>query len=106
VHESWQEIGRRDLQNRWGKPPEENEVAQWVDAMKELLARIEPGKEYVCIDGHIIATDAPSICFIGWHARHDLNFVPQVEALSDPDVLKSLLANREYWTANAVREHE
>src|SRR5689334_2744599 len=56
VKDSWEEIGRRDLENQWRKLPEDQEVENWVEAMKELLAGIEPGKEYVCLDGRIICT--------------------------------------------------
>jgi hypothetical protein len=60
VDEPWEEIGRRHVQNRWGKPPEENEVPRWVDAMKELLAGIEPRKEYVYLDGQSAPMLLPS----------------------------------------------
>jgi hypothetical protein len=103
VYESWEETGKRDLRNRWRKEPTLDEVAEWVGAMKGLLTEVRVGEEYVCFDGLIIPTAAASICFEGWHSRHDLVFVPQVAALRDPSLLTSLLCNHSYWDRTAAK---
>ena len=101
VPEPWEETAKRDLR-RWGKEPPRDRVSEWVEAMKELLRDVNPGEEYVCLDGMIIPTTATSVCFEGWHSRHDLPFVPQVAALQEPSVLDSTLGDRDYWERSAV----
>ena len=49
---------------------------------------------------------AEGVEFDGWHAHHDLETLPQVDALSDKSVIEERLANREYWTANALPDPE
>lgn len=102
VDESWEDTAQRDLRNRWNKEPSVQDIAQWVDAMKELLADVRVGQQYVCLDGLIIPTSATSLRFTGWHSRHDLPFVPQVKALTDSSVLPSILASRAYWQRTAA----
>ena len=92
VEESWEQTAACDLRGRWNKEPERKEVGDWVGAMRELLADVVPGTEYVCLDGRLIPTSETSAAFDGWHSQHDLPYVPQVAALSDPSVLQSVLA--------------
>ena len=106
VDEPWEELGRRDCTNRSGEPPDEDEVQEWVGAMQELLAEVEVGRRYVCLDGLIIPADAAGVEFEGWHARHNLEFLPQVAALDDPSIIDSLLANPDYWQSNALEVEE
>jgi hypothetical protein len=40
------------------------------------------------------------------HSHHDLGFVPQVAALTDPAVSDGLLRSREYWLSNRVEGHD
>jgi hypothetical protein len=70
--------------------------------MKELLADVQTGRRYVCLDGRIIPADTRAVCFEGWHSRHELDVVPQVAALQDRSILKEILGNREYWQATAI----
>jgi hypothetical protein len=101
VNESWEETGTRDLQNKWKSEPSEEDVSLWVGAMKELLADVQVGQLYVCLDGLFIPTTATSLRFSGWHSRHELPFVPHVRALADQSILDSLLGAREYWQRTA-----
>jgi hypothetical protein len=102
VDETWNQLAVRDLRGAWRKPPEQKDVDGWIGAMKELLADVELGKQYVCLDGLFIPTDATGVSFRGWHSEHDLDFVPQVEALTDRSIVERLLANRDYWESRRV----
>lgn len=104
LDEAWEETAASDLRRRWNREPEQIDIDQWVDAMKELLADVIPGKRYVCLDGRIISVSEESVSFDGWHSRHDLDRVPQVTALSDPSILKATLGNPEYWRSRALPE--
>lgn len=102
VEEPWEETARRDLRNRWKSDPSDEDVAEWVAAMRELLADVRVGQRYVCLDGLFIPTAATSLRFEGWHSQHDLLFVPQVKALTDPTVMSSILASQSYWQRTAI----
>ena len=102
LNESWEETGSCDLRNQLKREPSEQDVSLWVGAMKELLADVQVGQLYVYLDGLVIPTTASSLAFSGWHARHDLPFVPQVRALGDRSTLNSILTNRAYWQRAVV----
>jgi hypothetical protein len=102
VAESWEELARRDLTNRGHKTVSPEDIDRWVTGMQQILADVEVGKRYVCLDGAIIPADAGAIQFEGWHSRHDLDFVPQVAALKDPAVRTEILSSTKYWEANAL----
>jgi hypothetical protein len=106
VNETWEQTAARDLRNRWKTTPSNEDVSQWVGAMKELLADVRVGQRYVCLDGLFIPTDATSIQFEGWHSRHDLPFVPHVQALKDRSVLSCILGSQEYWKRTAAEPAE
>ena len=97
VPQSLEELGRDDLRGRWHKDPSPEQLAEWVEWMKMLLKPIEAGKVYVYFDGTYFPTDASGIKLDGWHAHHDLMFVPQVEAMRNPEVRETVLSNKEYW---------
>jgi hypothetical protein len=101
VNESWEELAQRDMTNYGRESVSPEDIHNWVSAMKELLAEVEVGKKYVCLDGAIIPADADAVQFEGWHSRHDLDFVPQVAALEDRSVITDLLSSTKYWRANA-----
>ena len=88
IEEPWEVLARRDLQARWREEPTDLDIQDWVNAMRGLMAGVEPGETYVSFDG--------------WYARHDLDFVPQMAALDDPSVLDEVLSNREYWLSNRL----
>ena len=52
---SWQGLAIRDLTNRWHEQPEAEEIEQWIAAMQELLADVQVGNRYVCLDGPTFA---------------------------------------------------
>ncbi len=96
IEQSLEEIAYQDLL-KWGSEPNWDEVEQWMDGMRELLSVVEEDREYVCLDGSFIPSDAKSIRFQGWYAAHDLPFVPQVRARLDPRVEAEILGNPKYW---------
>jgi hypothetical protein len=108
INESWEETALRDLNSRGPdfEKPTADDVEAWVAAMKVMCEELEPGQEYVYLDGWFIPTDIEEISMEGMHAYHELNCVPQVEALNDPDVIKELLGNEDYWTENQVPDDD
>ena len=102
VDESWQDLARRDLTKYWGEKPTQRDVARWVAAMKELLADVEVGGRYVCLDWTVIHVEAAKVRFDGLHSHHDLKYVPQVAALKNRSIVEKVLSNREYWESSAL----
>ena len=70
--------------------------------MKEFLAEVEVGGNYVCLDGTVISVEAAVLSFDGWHSHHDLDYVPHVAALEDRAIVQQVLSNREYWQTRAL----
>lgn len=99
---TWEELARDDISGGWHHEPSDEDVSAWVDAMQQILADVEPGRRYVILDGAVIPVDSAGVEFDGLHSHHDLDSLPQVDALSDSSVIPKLLANPEYWTANAL----
>jgi hypothetical protein len=102
VDESWEETGDRTIRALYRREPEAGEVEEWVGYMKTLLKGVKPGEQYVYLDGYVIPTTAAGVTIEGWHAHHDLDFVPQVLAMDDPGVRDDLLASRAYWQSNRL----
>jgi hypothetical protein len=102
VNESWEDTGERTVRALYQREPEPGEVKEWIAFMKILLKGVELGERYVYLDGYVIPTTAASVSIEGWHSRHDLDFVPQVAALTDSEVRDRLLCSREYWQSNRV----
>ncbi len=100
------DLARRDLANLQGKTPDKKDISQWVAYMRGILADVKPGKEYVYLDGVFVPSDATGIKYIGEHAMHNLDFVPQVKALEDESVIESILTNVDYWQRNALSDDE
>jgi hypothetical protein len=90
------------LTNLSGIEPSHKEIKEWVESMEALLGEVKVNRQYVCLDGLIIPTNAPRVRFEGWYARHDFDFVPQVAALQNPNVETKFLCNPAYWQANAL----
>src|SRR4051812_13993920 len=84
VDEPLDEIAGRELA-KWknGRDLEKGEVDQWVEGMSVLLKNIEPGVEYVYLDGWFIQSDSESFEITGWHATHKFSHVPHMDALRD-----------------------
>ena len=76
----------------------------WIGFMQILLDGVEPGQKYVYFDGYIIPTTSDSINVEGLHSQHNLDFVPQVEAMTNTTIRDDLLCSREYWQSNRVKE--
>lgn len=106
VNESWEATARRDLANRFQKEPSTQEMERWIQTMQALLGPVQVGSQYVYFDGAVIATDCSNVKFKGWHAQHDLDFVPQIAALYDSSVEEKILCNLDYWQANAIEPRQ
>jgi hypothetical protein len=106
IEATWQELARDDIRNKWDEEPSEEEVASWIEAMKEILADVRVGERYVIIDGSVIPSDSTDLDFDGWAAHHKFKELPQVRALADKTILEEQLSNRSYWSNNALPEEE
>ena len=106
VGESWEETGKRTIRALYQRGPAPGEVEEWVWFMKILLRDVQVGEMYVYLDGHVIPATDDGFTIDGWHSRHDLSFVPQVEALVKPEVYNNLLCSRDYWLSNRVERHD
>jgi hypothetical protein len=102
VAESWEQTGNRTIRKLYKREPKAGEVDEWVEFMKILLKGIKLGEIYAYLDGYVIPTTADSVTVEGWHARHNLDFVPQVAAMHDPRVRNDILGSREYWQSHRV----
>ena len=102
VNESWTDTGDRTVRSLYQREPEAGEVEEWIGFMKILLKGVRPGGQYIYLDGYVIPATAEGITIEGWHSHHDLDFVPQVAALNDPEIRDDLLCSREYWQSNRV----
>lgn len=106
IESTWEELAREDIRNKWKEEPTAEDVASWVEAMKEILSCVQVGERYVIIDGSVIRVDADNIHFDGLAAHHEFPKVPQVRALANKAVLEEELGNREYWLSNALPEED
>jgi hypothetical protein len=106
VDESWTEIGKRSLRGFYGREPEPKEIDEWVGFMKFLHKGVRTGGKYVYFDGYVVPATAEGIAVEGSHARHDLDYVPQVAALTDPEIMNDLLCSHEYWQSNRIEREE
>ncbi|MGH9837741.1 MAG: hypothetical protein ACREEM_03045 [Blastocatellia bacterium] len=106
IKDSWFDLARRDLSNFGFESLDDDDIEEWIQEMKELLAGVKVGKRYVCLDGLIIPADAASIDFEGWHSKHKLDFVPQLAAIQDPTIIASILTRANYWKSTALPDRE
>ncbi|WP_434157900.1 hypothetical protein [Stutzerimonas stutzeri] len=97
VEKTWEEIAKEDLVGYSKQEPSDEEVAEWVAYMKEMLGHIEPGRDYVYLDGHVIPTDEGQFEAEGWHSKHVFPEPPQLTAMTQSEVIDTVLSNREYW---------
>ncbi len=102
---NWEDLAREDIRRRGNEDPSNNDVASWVQGMKENTKDVRAGVRYVVIDGSVVPADATNIEINGWHTRHNFTKVPQEEARSDKSILDVQLGNREYWTKHALPAH-
>jgi hypothetical protein len=102
INESWEATGQRAVRGFFGREPEGREVEEWIEFMQILLKDVERGEQYVYLDGYVIPVNAEGVSIEGWHSHHELDFVPQVAALSDQKVYDRLLCSEGYWRSNKV----
>ena len=103
VDSTWEEIARQDL-GGWSENPSSQDIKDWVEVMRELLADVEPHRQYVYLDGQIIPADVTKFVFDGWYAHHEFNSLPHVAAMNDKTLVEKLLANPDYWICNALAD--
>jgi hypothetical protein len=103
INESWEDTGNRIVRALYQREPELGEGNEWIEFMKILLKGIQSGEQYVYFDGYVIPTTAEGITIEGWHSHHNLDCVPQVAALTKPEIRDDLLCCREYWQSNRVQ---
>lgn len=104
LNESWEETARRDLSGRGPdfEPATEEDIQSWVEAMQVMCEELEPGEQYVYLDGWFIPRETEEIVIEGMHSYHELNCVPQVVALTDKSIIEEVLSNKDYWIENEV----
>ncbi len=102
IDESWEDTGTRNVRSLYERDPEAGEIDEWVQFMKILLKGIRPGETYVYFDGYVVPATAAGVKIEGWHSRHELDFVPQVAAMTDPAISDRLLSARDYWQTNRI----
>lgn len=103
---TWEDLAREDIRNSWKEEPADDVVADWVEEMQHILHDIQPGERYVILDGAVIPADATGAEFEGWYARHDLDSLPHIDALTDDTVIPQRLANMDYWQGHALEDRE
>jgi hypothetical protein len=101
---TWRDLALEDLNNRGNSKPLKEDVREWINVMKEILANLKVGARYVILDGSVISVDSSEIEFDGWHAHHHLSILPHLDALDNRAVLSNLLGNRDYWKENALTD--
>jgi hypothetical protein len=105
VELSWEELAHRDLDGKWGRQPTATEVEEWISFMKAFLKDLKIGKDYVYIDGRVFATASKNLRFDGVYARHQLDTVPQADALKDRNTLERTLDSEQYWKDRKLENH-
>lgn len=106
VPASYEELARRDIQARnQRKVVSAFEIRAWMRSMKEVLADLKLGTEYIYLDGSFFALD-DSVEFDGWHSHHFLPLLPHKEFRNDPSKLKSLFSNKDYWLNSKVESED
>jgi len=91
------ELGRREAEARGLIDVTDEQVADWAEGMAETLDYFEVGDTVVYLDGLYWRIDETNIAFKGFYAAHDLERLPHAEALDDPDHLRRVLGDANYW---------
>lgn len=100
------ELGRREVEARGLTSVSNQEIAEWAAAMEETLSSFEVGDIVVYLDGSYWTVDAKDIAFEGYFANHKLDQLPHVQALSDPQYLRSVLGVQAYWRERELPDRE
>lgn len=106
LNEPWEVTAERAIRASYDRDPEPGEVEEWVEFMQVLLEEVEPGEEYVYFDGYVLPASAAGLEIEGWHSWHNMDFVPQVAALSDPSIIQNVLCSEEYWQSRRIDDEE
>jgi hypothetical protein len=106
VNESLEAIARRDWWNRFESVPTAEELAERMEFIEWLYRDTHVGGEYVWFDGNAWETTPNGLKFEGWYAKHDLDFVPQVRALSEWSVREEILDNEDYWRSRRIERDD
>jgi hypothetical protein len=56
--QTWEDLARRDLTNKWHESPSEDDILDWATAMEELMQDLVLNQEYVYLDGFFLPLDA------------------------------------------------
>ncbi len=106
INASWEDTAKRNIRAFFRREPEPAEVEEWIEWMKILLKGVRCGEQYVYFDGYVIPVNADGITLEGWHSYHDLDFVPQIAALTDSEIRDGLLGSPKYWQSNRVERQD
>ena len=102
VEDPLEELARRDIIGLTGND-DGSHRDEWLQVMRELLSDVEEGRQYVYLDGFFLPADIDEpLEVVGWHSRHMLDFLPQVEALNDERLLDGMLGSQDYWLENQI----
>ncbi len=99
---SWEQLAHNDLDGKYGGQPNAEDVEEWIGFMKIMTKGLQPGKQYVYIDGWVFPIDEENLQFEGAHAQHDLAAIPQTTALIDRESIEKTLGNRDYWQERKI----
>lgn len=102
IDATWEEMALEDLTGFSKTEPDPEDLRETARQLREMHQGLVPGERYVYFDGMIVGVDAPGIRGRGRHARHDLDYVPQVAALQDRSRINWVLQNVMYWEENAL----
>lgn len=100
------ELGRAEVRSRGLKNISDADIAEWAGGMRTTLDYFEVGDVVVYLDGNYWAVDAEKIDFDGYHAHHELDRLPHVEALADPASLNRILGDPQYWYDRELPDRE
>ncbi len=96
MHTPLEKLVEMDMLGRgWDNDPEF--FGSCTDAMREMLAEIEEGIEYVYLDGYFLPLDAEDFSLEGMHANHEITELPHAVELKSPGALSAALGEPDYW---------
>ncbi|MES2933617.1 MAG: hypothetical protein V4805_09040 [Pseudomonadota bacterium] len=102
INKTWEEVAAEDLYGYNRKQPTHEEISEWVEVMKTMQSEIELGQTYVYLDGVFIPADEENFSMVGWYAKHEFAYVPQVAALKNSEIEQQVLSNPDYWRKNQI----
>lgn len=103
---SMEELGRREAAARGLSNISEDNIRDWAGGMTEALAPFAVGDIVIYLDGCYWNIEAENIKFDGYFASHDFDQLPHAKARNDPEALRGILGNVEYWTDRELPDRE